>query len=99
MTINIKDPYTVGEAIAAQVVQLAQVQDNAEPSAIIGNIANSARRVLEAGRKALEGGDTDGALYAIACAHGACSLISGLSQSPDDEFLRLMAQPFAGGEQ
>ena len=96
------DPYTVGEAIAAQVVKLAEFERDTMPvdgasAAIVSNIIIAAQRALTAGKACLNDGDTQAALFALGAVDGAFSLINGLLTNSDDKFMQEMATPFAVG--
>ena len=98
------DPYELAESITAQAAELDRIRQAAELEApallaVVSNIALSAGRALENARELLDSNsDKETALFAIACAAGACTLISGLVEKPDDPYLRHMARPFVGGE-
>ena len=95
------DPFDVAEAVAAQVVQLAERTAAAklasgDVNAICANVAASASRLLAAAEKAVDDGDTETALFALAAGHGAVTLIEGLLAAPNDPLLQHFAKPFVG---
>lgn len=99
MRVDNFDPYTIGEALASQVIRLALcIQDhqptNPATADTVRNIAVSAQNALAAGGKCLQEGEVEAALWALGVADGAMSLIVGLMDTPDDPFMQEMARPF-----
>jgi len=96
------DPYQIGEALAAQVIRLADHEKDRLPNdpasaALIRNIVISAQRALASGKECLAEMDIKSALYAMGIADGAMTLITGLLENSDDPFFLEMATPFAVG--
>lgn len=99
--IKSMDPYTIAEALAAQTLRLAECIRSNQPTdastaGTIRNISASAQHALVCARGALDQSspDTETAMFLIACADGAVSLIGSLLAAPDDPFVQKMIEPF-----
>lgn len=99
MTPNLMNTHAVDTALQAMSARFAVCVGAAHPSdptiaTTVQNIAKTTQAALAAGRRSLMNGETETALYCLACANGAVSLINALLANPTDQIIEVLAAPF-----
>lgn len=99
MTPNLMNPHAVGTAFDAMAAKVADCVGTSQPSdptvaSTVQNIAKSTQAALAAGRRSLMNGETETALYMLACADGAVSLINALLTDATNPVIKMLAAPF-----
>lgn len=91
------DIFSLGEALAAQSVrveQLAETMPASERTQTIGNVLASCLELQRVARLALEKGESESVMYAMAFVDGGLRLVDGLINHPTDALVIEMSKPF-----